>query len=260
MCRLGRVLRPPLGVLDAVDSEAAVHQAAVLRLQAVGDALLYLVAAAQESAAVSSKLLPGAPAVLLLLTTAGKELLHIITETNLFGWSTALGTAGPEGAGVFREAAVQPFLSLCLPIFRWSCRGMVGGMKGGLLGSGRSLRGHSCPKWGLEVQGAVGVGGAAEGAPQVDALSFVRLAGRGGVLPDILVRGRGGGGCKRGGGELRGGGRGRWGGGEGGGVRDGPGWAAASVKPGREVSGVVGVQTLTQGAPQAVGLPVDITV
>lgn len=68
------------GVLDG---EAAVHLAAVLRLQAVGDAELHLLAAPQEAASVPGQLLPGAPPVLLLLATAGEELLHVVTETHL---------------------------------------------------------------------------------------------------------------------------------------------------------------------------------
>jgi len=65
--------------------EAALHQLAVLRLQAEGDALLHLLAAPQEPAAVPGQLLPRATPVLLvlLLATAGKELFHVVTETNL---------------------------------------------------------------------------------------------------------------------------------------------------------------------------------
>lgn len=66
------------GVLDA---KTVVNQPAVLRLQAVADTLLHLLAASQESTAVPSQLLPGAAAVL----TAKEELLHVVTETNLFG-------------------------------------------------------------------------------------------------------------------------------------------------------------------------------
>lgn len=60
-----------------------VHAPAVLRLKAVSDALFHLLAAPQEAAAISGKFLPRAPPVLLLLPTAGKEFLHIVTETNL---------------------------------------------------------------------------------------------------------------------------------------------------------------------------------
>lgn len=60
-----------------------VYAAAVLRLQAVSDALFHLLAAPQEAAAISGKLLPWAPPVLLLLPTAGEEFLYIVTETNL---------------------------------------------------------------------------------------------------------------------------------------------------------------------------------
>lgn len=76
---------PSSVVLDVEDSEAAGHQAAVLWLQTVGDALLHLLTASQEPAAVPGQLLPGAPPVLLLLATAGEELLHVVTETNLMG-------------------------------------------------------------------------------------------------------------------------------------------------------------------------------
>lgn len=65
------------------DCEAAVHQAAVLWLQAVGDALFYLLAASLKPAAVSSQLLPGSAPVLLLLATVGEELLHVVREPNL---------------------------------------------------------------------------------------------------------------------------------------------------------------------------------
>lgn len=75
------------GILEmgGEDSEAAVHHAAVLRLQTVGNALLHLLTTAQEPAAVPRQLLPGAPAILLLLIAAGKELLYTVTETNLTG-------------------------------------------------------------------------------------------------------------------------------------------------------------------------------
>lgn len=73
------------GVLEMGDSEAVVHHAAVLRLQTVGNALLHLLTPAQEPAAVPRHLLPGAPAILLLLIAAGKELLYTVTETNLTG-------------------------------------------------------------------------------------------------------------------------------------------------------------------------------
>ena len=58
----------------------------VLRLQAVGDASLHLLAAPQEPAAVPGQLFPGAtPVLLLLFTAAGKELLHAVAEPNLTG-------------------------------------------------------------------------------------------------------------------------------------------------------------------------------
>lgn len=63
--------------------EAAVHLPPVLRLQAEGDALLHLLTAPQESAAVPGELLPRPVAVLVLLAAAGEELLDIVTETNL---------------------------------------------------------------------------------------------------------------------------------------------------------------------------------
>lgn len=72
-------------VLEMEDTEAAVHRAAVLRLQTVGYALLHLLTTAQEPAAVPRQLLPGAPTILLLLIAAGKELLYTVTETNLTG-------------------------------------------------------------------------------------------------------------------------------------------------------------------------------
>lgn len=76
---------PASGILDVEEGEALERQAAVLRLQAEGDALLHLLTAPHEPAAVPGQLLPGAPAVLLPLTAAGKELLHLVTETNLTG-------------------------------------------------------------------------------------------------------------------------------------------------------------------------------
>lgn len=77
------------GILDVEDCEVAVHQAAVLWLQAVGDALFYLLAASLKPAAVTSQLLPGATPVLLLLATVGEELLHVVRESNLTGRETS---------------------------------------------------------------------------------------------------------------------------------------------------------------------------
>lgn len=110
--------RPSSGVLDledVEDGEAAVDLAAVLRLQAVGDALLHLLAAAQEAAAVPSQLLPGTPPVLLLLTAAGEELLHIVTETNLTRrrrvWVGHTSASSPENR---QRLKLKPALSLKL--------------------------------------------------------------------------------------------------------------------------------------------------
>lgn len=58
------------------------RHAAVLRLQTVGNVLLHLLTTPQEPAAIPSKLLPGPPPVLLLLST-DEDLLHMFSETNL---------------------------------------------------------------------------------------------------------------------------------------------------------------------------------
>lgn len=71
------------GVLGVDGGEAAGHPSPVLRLQAEGDALLHLLTAPQESAAVPGELLPRPVTVLILLATAGEELLDNVTETNL---------------------------------------------------------------------------------------------------------------------------------------------------------------------------------
>lgn len=150
----------------------------MLRLQAEGDALLHLLTASLEPAAVPGQLLPGAPAVLLPLAAAGKELLHIVTETNLFSGGAAAGGAG------FREATVQPVLGLLFPVLRWGrgvlvtgARRSLGGLFGLGLGPGPCLCGPLSPDGGLEVKGAVGVCRGAEGAPQTEALCFIHLTG-----------------------------------------------------------------------------------
>lgn len=76
---------PTSCILHSKDTEALEHQAAVLWLQAECNALLHLLAAPQEAAAVPGQLLPGSVAVLLFLSTAGEKLLHIVTKTNLRG-------------------------------------------------------------------------------------------------------------------------------------------------------------------------------
>lgn len=70
------------GVVGAGPAKAMVHHAAVLRLQAVGDVLLYLLTAPQEPAAIPSQLLPWAPPVLLLLST-DEDLVHVVREAYL---------------------------------------------------------------------------------------------------------------------------------------------------------------------------------
>lgn len=59
---------------------------AVFQLEAGSNAELSLLTAAQEAAAVTGQLLPGAPAVLwLVLVPAGKEELHLLAEMHLLG-------------------------------------------------------------------------------------------------------------------------------------------------------------------------------
>lgn len=115
-------------------------------------------------------------------------------HTDLFGRAAAL--CGGGGGGL-REATVQPLLSLLLPVLRWRCWVMVWGVSsslGGLLGPcsgpGPCLDRLLSPKCGLEIKGAVGVRGAAEGGPQAKAFRFVHLAGRGRVVPDVVTGGR----------------------------------------------------------------------
>lgn len=67
------------GVIVAAPSKTMVHHPAVLRLQTVGDALLHLLAAPQEPAAITSKLLPRAPPVL----GTDEDLVHVVAETYL---------------------------------------------------------------------------------------------------------------------------------------------------------------------------------
>ena len=71
--------------------------------------------------------------------------------------------------------------------------GSWGGRVGQLFvpGAGPCLNESTCPQWGLEVEGAIGVRVTAEGAPQSQVLRFIRLAGRGGLVPDVRNGGRG---------------------------------------------------------------------